>query len=199
MSADEVRDGGIFEGVDFEDVALSGRRLSDAELDACRFLSCDLSEARLEDCSFIDCELRSCDLTLTRVGGTSFRGVRFVECRLLGVDWTEAATALGLEIVFERCVLDGSSFVGLRPERLKMVDCRAREVNFAGADLTGASFPGTSLAGARFQGTTLTRADLSGALDVLFDPAENRLDQTRLSLEAAVGVLGVAGIVVEGM
>lgn len=199
MRGEDLRDDQAFEGVEFRDVSVAGELLTDRELDGCRLVSCDLSEARLEDCAFLECELRSCDLMLTRVPGTSFRAVRFVECRLLGVDWTEAATALGLEVTFERCVLDGSSFAGLRPQGLEMVECRARDVNFAGADLTGASFPGTSLAGARFQRTILHRADLSGAVDVLFDPAENRLDQTRVSLEGAVGVLGVAGIVVEGM
>ena len=199
MSARDLRRGGVFTDASFDGLELGGESLADGELEGCRFVSCDLSGARLEDWSLVDCELQSGDLTLLEVPRSSFRGVRFVECRLLGVDWSAAATALGFRVAFEGCVLDGSSFVELSPEALEMSGCRARDVNFAGADLTGARFPGTHLEGARFQGTNLTGADFSGARDVLFDPAENRLDGTRLSLESAVDVLGVTGIAVDGM
>lgn len=199
MTAANLPEGGAHSGAVFEGLELAGERLADGELEACRFVSCDLSGARLEDWSLVDCEFRSCDLTLLEVPRSSFRGVRFVECRLLGVDWSAAATALGFRVTLDGCALDGSSFVGLHAEELEMKDCRARDVNFAGADLTGARFPGTALDGARFQETDLTRADFSGATGVLFDPAANRLEETRLSLESAVAVLGVAGIVVDGM
>lgn len=199
MTAPDLREGGAFTEAELEGLELSGEHLLDVEAEGCRFVSCDFSGARLEDWSLVDCELLSCDLTLLEVPRSSFRGVRFVECRLLGVDWSAAATALGFRVRFEGCVLDGSSFVGLAPEDLEMRECRGRDLNFAGADLTGARFPGTTLEGARFQETNLTGADFSGATNVLFDPAANRLDQTRVSLESAVGILGVAGIVVDGM
>lgn len=199
MTAGDLRKGGAFTDAGFEDLELAGARLTDGEAEGCCFVSCDLSGAQIEDWSFVDCEFRSCDVTLLEVPRSSFRDVRFVECRLLGVDWSAAATTLGFRVTFEGCVLDGSSFVGLDAEELEMKDCRARDVNFAGANLTGAKFPGTALDGARFQDTDLTRADFSEATGVLFDPAANRFEETRLSLESAVGVLGVAGIVVEGM
>lgn len=198
-TAADLRAGGAFTEAVFDGLDLGGELLIDVEAEGCRFVSCDFSGARLENWSLVDCEFRSCDLTLLEVPRSSFRGVRFVECRLLGVDWSPAATALGFQVRFERCVLDGSSFVKLAPEELEMVECRGRDLNFGGADLTGARFPESTLEGARFQGTDLTRADFSGATGVLFDPAENCLHQTRLSLEAAVGILDVAGIVVDGM
>jgi len=197
-SEEDLRNDASFDGAAFENLELTGEHLRDREVDGCTFVSCDLREAVLEDCSFVDCELRSSDLSLVRLPRSSFRGVRFVDCRVQGVDWTDAATALGIELTFERCILDGSSFMGMELEGLEIVECRAREVSFAGAVLRGARFPGTDLEGARFQGTDLRDVDFSDAANVVFDPTENRLGGTRLSPEGAVAVLGVSGILVDG-
>ena len=175
---------------------LRGETLEGKEFENCTFVSCDLAEARLSRCRFLGCELRSSELSLLKPAGSAFRDVRFVDCRLLGVDWTEVDAALGLRLAFERCVLDSSSFMALHLEELRMVDCTARELGFEGAVLTGATFSSTNLEGSRFHGTDLRGADLSDATGVAFDPSANRLGRTRLSLEGGLAVLGVAGIVI---
>lgn len=194
----ELSEGEQFVGETFEGLKLAGGRVSRNDFEECRFVSCDLGEAYLDRCRFTDCEFRSSELSLLRPGASSFRDVRFLDCRAMGIDWTQAETALGFRALFERCILDSSSFAQLPLDELRVLECRAKDANFVGADLTRADFRGTNLMGSRFAHANLSEADLSNAREVMLDPATTTLQRTKLSLDDSIRVLRAMGIVVAG-
>lgn len=185
-----------FEDQDFEGLDLTGERLTDKEFEGCAFVSCKLEGVVLDRCRFVSCEFRLSDLSLFKPRDSAFRGVRFIDSRLTGVDWTQAETTLGLDVAFERSILDGSSFMELEVRGLRAIQCRAEGVNFVGASLGEADFSGTDLSDCQFSGADLRGVDFGRASNVSFDPRECRLKDTRVSLEAAVGLLGRLGVVV---
>lgn len=181
----------------FKNADWSGGTLVDVDFGASEFVGCDLSGARLDRCGFEGCRFERCDVSRVELGRSQFTDVTFVDCRLTGLDWPDAA--IGVTLAFERCVLDHSSFLGLNLQGLEVRDCRARSVKFSEADLTGADFKGTDLRRSRFNGADLTRADLSEASSVELDPAGSELNETRLPLSTALSVLRRLGIVVPGL
>jgi uncharacterized protein YjbI with pentapeptide repeats len=122
----------------------------------------------------------------------SFTGVTFIDSRVIGVNWTEATwPALGLfdAIGFERCAISHSTFVGLGLRRIKMVDCMAHDVDFAEANLSGATCTGTDFQDSRFLHTDLTEADFTGATNYAIAPGPNVLRKARFSLPEAMALL----------
>lgn len=187
-----------FEDREIENLDLTGQRLADKEFEGCSFVSCKLHGLLLDRCRFVSCEFRSCDLSLIEPRDSSFRGVRFIDSRLTGVNWTQADTTLGLDVAFERSVLDGGSFMELPLDGLEVIGCRAQGVSFSGASLLDADFSGSDLLDSQFHGSDLRGADLSAASNVTFDPRECRLGNTKLSLDGGLRVLGRVGIVIDG-
>ncbi len=183
----------LIEDEHFEDLDLRGEVLAGKEFHGCTFTRCTFAAARLERCLFDHCEVEGSDWSAVRLGNSSFRAVRFTQCRVGGVDFS-AANQLMFEVRFEDCVLDFSSFVGMRLHGLQVLSSRAREADFTGTDLTGACFDGTELRGARFWRTTLHDADLRGASAYAIQPDKNRLKDTRFSLDAALDHLALLGI-----
>ncbi|HEY4214592.1 MAG TPA: pentapeptide repeat-containing protein [Steroidobacteraceae bacterium] len=113
---------GVYSGLRFEE---------------CRFESCDLSDCTLEDCRLVDTEFLNCNLSLLQVGGSAFRGVKFTDCKLVGINWTRAhwqRIRMSAQLEFERCILNDSSFAGLHLPQIKMVECRIFDADFSGTD-----------------------------------------------------------------
>lgn len=175
-----------FRGLHLAGATIEGRRFED-----CRFDHCDFSEAALRACRFRDCEFADCNLSLVRLDGTQV-GARFVDCKLVGIDWTRAhwpAIRLDAPIAFERCALNDGSFFGLSLRELAAVECRAHDVDFTEADLEDADFRHSDLRGAIFRRTRLARADFREATDYRIDVLLNDVRHAKFSLPEAISLL----------
>ena len=185
------------ESVEYEDQIFDGLEMAGEEVRAkefagCNFVGCSFLETAFVACRFVDCEFVRCDLSLCRLEGCSFTSVKFIDSIAIGVNWTEASwPARGLfnAIGFERCALSHSTFIGLGLRRVEMVDCMAREADFAEADLTQADCKGTDFEGSRFLHTDLTEADFAGAKNYAIAPNLNVLHKTRFALPEAMSLL----------
>ncbi len=176
----------------FEGLALDGGEICAKEFAGCTFTSCSFLEARFMACRFVHCSFLRCDLSLCRIDDCSFTGVKFIDSRVIGVNWTEASwPALGLydAIGFERCAISHSTFVGLGLRRVRIIDCAAHDVDFAEANLTEATFTGTDFQDSRFWHTDLTAADFTGATNYAIAPGLNVLRKARFSLPEAMALL----------
>lgn len=187
----------LHEFATFEGLDLRGQRLDGVEFVDCRFTACLLSLCTLDRCSLEDVTFQGCDLGLVKLADSSLRGARFVECKLSGVDWSQAHP-LTFDVFFRDCVLDMGSFADTRLQDLRCEAGRARDVVFANCDLRRAVFDGVDLASASFEGCDLRDADLSSSLNLSLRPDANRLEGTRLPLDAALDHLAQLGIVVPG-
>jgi uncharacterized protein YjbI with pentapeptide repeats len=154
-----------------------------------------LKSSDLQGKIFVECTFRSCDLSLASTARTSWRGVRFEQCKLLGLRFDQCHAFL-LELAFDTCILDLGSFHGLRLRKTVFRNCRLRETDLSGADLSGASFAGCDLGGAVFDRTVLEGADLRTAHHYSIDPAKNRIRKARFSRDGLEGLLQSSGIII---
>ncbi len=182
---------------EFRDIKAVGQVLERARFEACHFIDCDLTEARWRHGLLRQCRFERCNLSLWQLPYTELAGVAFYDCKLLGVDWTRAASPLltpAPRLQFERCRLNDDSFFGLSLEALVLRDCQAHEVDFREADLRRADFRGSDLAGSLFGQTRLEGADFSDARDYDLDVLHNRLQGARFSRGEAQRLLLALGI-----
>ena len=88
MSLGDLTAAAFLEEQAFDDVELAGASLADKELYRCSFTRVKAAESRWSACIFESCTFTDCDLTRADLVGVSFRGARFVRCKLLGVDFS---------------------------------------------------------------------------------------------------------------
>jgi fluoroquinolone resistance protein len=182
-----------YEDRHFAGIACPDVELAETEFFRCRFDGCQFLRTTFRRCRFEQCVFEKCDLSLLRVPESSFLGVRFLNAKMLGIDWTPASTPLGL--AFHASNLSHSMFMRISLPKLEIVECVAREVDFAGANLMRANLAKTDFLGSRFADTDLRYADLSHATHYAIDPTANRLKKTVFSLPEAMSLLAAFDIV----
>ncbi|MEM8860817.1 MAG: pentapeptide repeat-containing protein, partial [Chloroflexota bacterium] len=135
----------------------------------------------------------NCDLSLISVQDSSFREVKFIKTKVVGVNWTAAdwpnIPPSKSPINFSECVLDYSTFIGLTLNRIKFENCKANDLEFSDASLVGADFRGTTLTKSRFNNTNLTEANFEGASEYNIDVTKNNLRKAKFSLPEAYALV----------
>lgn len=182
----------------FKEVHLDHDELISSEFHDCLFSTCSFVESVFRRCRFVNCTFRDCDLSLLRLPDSVWAAARFEECKVVGVNWSEAywpKAGLGNPLGFFKCAISHSTFIGLRLQGIQIKECLAVDVDFREADLSGAEFGGTDLSGSLFGSTDLSEADLSRARNYHIDPAQNNLKQAKFSLPEAMSLLHSMDIV----
>ncbi|NLE44935.1 MAG: pentapeptide repeat-containing protein [Chloroflexi bacterium] len=183
--------------ITYSDRTFEGTRQDRAQIVGCTFydcvlVRCNFIESVLRGCKFVRCLFRQCDLSLSQVMGTSFTSTQFEDCKLIGIDWTQAhwsETRLVSPVGFLQCAISHSTFIGLDLTEIRIEDCVAVDVDFREANLTRAVFAGSDLANSIFGNTNLTEADLSRAHNYWIDPGRCTLRQAKFSLPEAMSLL----------
>ena len=78
----------------------------------CTFSKCNFSSTNFKQSKFLDCRFEHCDLSNMEIRGASLRSVNFSDCKLIGVNWTNASAISHL--VIENCILNYSNFKQLQ-------------------------------------------------------------------------------------
>ncbi|MCW8354749.1 pentapeptide repeat-containing protein [Marinomonas pontica] len=184
-------------GVTFTDLSMEQDSISRRTFESCVFESCDFTEAFFDGCTFKDCQFRKCKLTAVNVRNSSFSEVQFYESKVLGVDWTKAywrGLQLGAPLFFKECLLNASSFYGLKLSGIVIEDCRAHDVDFREATISRGRFTGTDLTNSLFVNTNLTGADFNGATNYDIDVKKNTIKNAIFCRYEAVSLLTSLGI-----
>jgi fluoroquinolone resistance protein len=187
--------GEIFENQMFANQERKEGQFVNLEFYKCIFKKCKFIGSIFQKCRFEDCDFIECDLSLIKPRYSSFFDVKFENCKLVGVNWTEAATPL--RVNFYSCTINLSTFDGLNLKKITMTKCIAKEVNFIEADLSGGNFNSTDFAGSRFLKTNLAQSDFRQATNYSIDPTKNFLKKTKFSLPEAVSFLSWLDIVLD--
>ncbi len=148
------------------------------------------------------CTFDKCDLSLTKWPYSHLSQVQFTDCRLMGINWSDADRMMKSllhthPMDFKKCLLDHSVFIGMKLKGTSFKDCKARHLDFEGADLTEADFHGADLEMSRFVGCDLTKANFVGAENYQINAAENTLHKTKFSLPEAIALLHSLDIILE--
>ena len=185
----------------YEDRSFSGINAAEVlkiigtEFSGCAFNSCKLFNISFHNCMFEDCEFENCDLASASIKHTTFRGVKFIDTKLTGIQWPDAA--MPLDVSFIRCLLNYCGFIAVDLRNTKMFDCQIKEADFTEANLSKADCSYSDFLGARFINTNLTRANFTNATNYSIHPHGNKLCKTKFSLPEVLSLLDVFDIIIE--
>ncbi|WP_445945616.1 pentapeptide repeat-containing protein [Shewanella sp.] len=181
----------------FEDLDMPEKMLSNIEFEQCVFYRCNFSEVMFSGCKFLECRFVQCNFSLARLGFSIFDSAEFDECKLLGIDWTQAQWpqfSSGSAVSFNQCILDSGSFMGQQLKLMKMRHCRAHDVDFRDANLSQAEVEGTSFSHSLFHRTNLTKANFTDATGFHIDVNNNAIKGAIFSRLEALTLLESLGI-----
>ena len=187
-----LNDGAHYQDQLFRELDLAGRLLVGSEFYDCQFDACAFTESVFQNCRFVDCTFKECDLSLVQLPGSAFSATRFLDSRVIGVDWTQAdwsGVSLGQPIGFERCALSHSTFIGLSLPGIQIKGCLAADVDYREADLSRADFSDSDLDQSLFANTNLSKADFRTARNYHIAPGQNALKSARFALPEAMSLL----------
>jgi hypothetical protein len=184
LQANDITDA-TFKNVEHRAETLANKTFTD-----CTFQHCSLVECTLMDCTFIDCTFSDCDLSLLQVPGTAFTRARFEDCKMVGVNWTDARWEALSSFSFLRSNLSHGTFAGMQMgRRISLYQCTAHNIDFADANLARADLRETDFTDSRFQNTDLTEADFSRATNYHIPLLENTAKKARFTLPEAINLL----------
>ena len=192
-----ILNGETFDGITFTDLSNVQDTISRKVFESCVFESCDFTESFFDACTFKDCRFVKCKLTAINVRNSKFSDVQFYDSKVLGIDWTKAywrGLDLGSSLYFTACLVNASSFYGLKQPGITFEDCRAHDVDFREATLSRAKFSGTDLTNSLFVNTNLTGADFNGATNYDIDVKKNTIKNAIFCRYEAVSLLTSLGI-----
>ena len=181
----------VFSGVSADE----GFQVSDTEFSECTFNSCKFYKISFFNCRFENCEFENCDLASASIKHSSFLGVRFIDTKLTGIQWADAA--IPLDVHFNKCLLNYSVFIGVDLRNTQIIECQLREADFTEANLSKANCSYSDFSGARFINTNLTRANFKNATNYAIHPHGNKLHKTIFSLPEVLTLLDVFDIIIE--
>ena len=171
----------------FENIDYTVLPFPKADYEYCTFKSCAFENTDLSDTVFLECNFVNCNLSLVGITNTTFGNVTFEGCKMLGLRFDSCNK--NIQIVFRNCILDYSSFCGMKLKGSMFGDSKLVEVNFTGADLTLASFAGSDLSGAVFNNTVIVSTDFSTARNFEIDPEQNKLLKAKFSSSDLIHLL----------
>ncbi|MFD2017448.1 pentapeptide repeat-containing protein [Vibrio olivae] len=136
-------------------------------------------------------------MSLIKLPQTRLFDVTFVDCKMVGIDWTHAhwpSFNLDHELRFKRCILNDSSWFGLTLNELHLEACKLHDADFREADLARASLTECDFQHALFMRTNLHSADFTDATHFQIDVLENVIAQAKFSRYEALALLDSLGI-----
>lgn len=172
------------------------QELARAEYENCTFIDCSFANTNLSGIIFSECLFSNCDLSLAIIGNTSFREVTFKSSKLLGLHFNKCNKFL-LEMKFEDCILNFSSFYQVNLKKNVFKDCKLLEVDFVESNLYQAVFLNCDLAKAVFNRTLLEGTDFRTSYNFSIHPSTNKIKKAKFSRENVLGLLDSFQIVIE--
>lgn len=161
---------------------IQGKSFEECQFDGCSFIDC-----KFEKCRFLNCKFNECILSAINPLDSRFIQVKFTNCKVIGFDWTKAQKIDELD--FNSCQINYSNFKLLKLQKIKMIKCEAKEVDFTEADLSGGDFNNTNFEKSRFFKTNLSAANFRGAKNYWIDVKNNTLEKAHFSLPEALALL----------
>ena len=179
----------------FSNIEFADKKVMSIEFYKCSFENVDFSKTLFNSCRFEECSFLQCNLSLVKVTDTSFIDVEFSNCKMIGIDWTEAIKPLSF--AFDACKLNSSIFIEMDIRNTKMTNCEIHDIDFDSANLTKVQLNNSDLKGCKFLNTDLSFADLSGAINYDINPNRNKLKKTKFTLPEALSLMNYFDVIIE--
>jgi len=101
----------------------------------------------------------------------------------------DSLNQFNLELDFQECILNHSSFFGCNIKGTNFSNCKLIDVDFENTNLTNSIFVGSDLNGAQFINSNLEKADFRECQNVFLDPDLNKIKAAKFSLQSLPGLL----------
>jgi uncharacterized protein YjbI with pentapeptide repeats len=111
---------------------------------------------------------------------------------MLGVDWTRAHwpnLAFSSPIKFSHCILNDSSFHGLKLPELQLESCQLQDVDFREGSFSKGKFCSSDFSFSLFNRTELVETDFCDATNYNIDIHLNNIKQGKFSRDQALNLL----------
>lgn len=167
----------------FERIDYTGTSLPKDEYEDCKFVNCNFHNVDLLNVVFRECTFDGCDFSLACLKNTTLNDVRFINCKLLGVQFEECNPFL-LSVDFENCVLKLAVF-----NKLKLKKTCFRNCNLQETDLSASMFDNCDMQRAIFFRTNLEKTDFRTSFNFSIDPENNRIKKASFSGMGVIGLL----------
>lgn len=161
----------------------------------CVFTDCSFQARRLEECTFDDCTFVRCNLSLMEMAGAVFTGVKFADCKMLGLNWS--GTGGFLSASYSGCIMENNVFADMNLSRFRFTSCLLANSTFSHTRLNHAVFDDCDLTQCCFHQADLSHADFRTSRNYYMNAETNTLKKTRFSLPEAVSLLANLDIVLE--
>ena len=171
----------------FSGITLAGDVLKNKEFEECRFEKMSLTDCQLNQCKFINCTFDNSILSAIKPVNSSFSEIKFMDSKVIGFDWTLAKRVDSLS--FTNSQINYSNFRFLKLQKLKLINCIAKEADFTEADLKDSDFSGTDFEGARFFKTNLKGSNFKKAKNYFIDIKTNTITKAQFSFPEAINLL----------
>lgn len=171
-------------------------QLEAGEYEQCKFNHCDFSNANFNNFRFVDCQFDGCNFSNCSVGDTSFRGVKIINSKVIGILFGNASK-LGFDILFENSKLSHSSFFKVNLKKQKFINCILEDVDFAETDLSQAILDHCDLKGARFDRTNLEKTDFRTSYNYDINPNINKIKKAKFGAAQMHGLLSYLDISID--
>jgi uncharacterized protein YjbI with pentapeptide repeats len=179
----------------FTRLSLTGETFKAIAFDECEFAACSFINCKFEKSKFLNCRFNECVLSAVVPMDCRLNEVRFLKCKVIGIDWTKTQQVRDLD--FAESQVNYSSFKLMSLPKTRLIKCEAKEVDFTEADLSQGDFRQTDFEGSRFFKTNLSFANFKGAKNYYIDARNNTLKQTRFSLPDALSLLNSLDIILD--
>lgn len=174
--------------------------ISKIDFEKCKFVKCVFQKTFFKECSFTDCTFEESDLSLLNVSNSSFNNISFKNCKAIGVDWTKSKREiLPISLSLDECKINLSSFNGLTIEKLKIINCSAKEVDFRESILKEVDFSYSNLEKSIFHNTDLTSANFTQAKNYSIDFNNNKIEKSIHSVPRVISLLKPLNIKIENL
>jgi len=173
----------VFDKINYAESSLTGKQFTD-----CNFTNCDFSNCNMAYNTFADCIFDGCNLAMIRLNSTTLNNVVFKNCKVLGVNFSEAIDFL-FNVTFEVSVLDYASFARKKMLKTRFHKSSLKEVSFTQTNISGSLFDDCDLLGAIFNKSDLTAANFSTSYNFRIDPELNNIKKAIFSFEGVMGLL----------
>ncbi len=183
-----------FDGVTFDHAVCSGD-IEGVSFYKCTFQNAYLQSVRLLDCVFDECEFFQCNLSLVEIDGSNFAGVRFYDCKMIGVNWN--GTGGFLSASYKGCIMRNNIFSNMNLSKYRFSSCDLSEAQFSNIKLKHAVFDDCDLAQCQFHQCDLSYANFTTSRNYYMNAETNNLRKAAFSLPEAVSLLANLDIVLE--
>jgi len=169
--------------------------LEECEFEQCQFVGVDFKNLNLSHARFIDCHFENCDLSNGQLNNTKFLSPLFSHCKMIGIDWNQSNDLINPQFI--ECILNYSSFAGMKLKKMSFKGSQLHDVDFTQADLSESNLDETDLLNTRFNSSILVKSSFVGAINYHINPLSNKIKGAKFSLPEAIGLLADFDVIIK--